>query len=162
MIDVVAGVDSSTQSCTVELRDAASGALVSTGRAPHPVTHPPISEQDPESWWQALVAAMGDARRDVEVRIIGVSVGAQCHGLVVSDEAGRLLRPARLWNDTTSGRRLPRCSTGIPPPGGPSRSGSSPRPPSPSRSSRSWQRPTRMRSPASATSRCRTTGSRTG
>lgn len=103
MIDVVAGVDSSTQSCTVELRDAASGALVSTGRAPHPVTHPPISEQDPESWWQALVAAMGDARRDVEVRIIGVSVGAQCHGLVVSDEAGRLLRPARLWNDTTSG-----------------------------------------------------------
>ena len=83
MIDVVAGVDSSTQSCTVELRDAASGALVSTGRAPHPVTHPPISEQDPESWWQALVAAMGDARRDVEVRIIGVSVGAQLIGTVM-------------------------------------------------------------------------------
>lgn len=103
MIDVVAGVDSSTQSCTVELRDVASGVLVSTGRAPHPVTHPPVSEQDPESWWQALVSAMAEARRDVEVRIIGVSVGAQCHGLVVSDEAGRVLRPARLWNDTTSG-----------------------------------------------------------
>ena len=103
MIDVVAGVDSSTQSCTVELRDVASGALVSTGRALHPVTHPPVSEQDPESWWQALVAAMAEARLDVDVRIIGVSVGAQCHGLVVSDEAGRVLRPARLWNDTTSG-----------------------------------------------------------
>lgn len=103
MIDVVAGVDSSTQSCTVELRDAATGVLVSTGRAPHPVTHPPVSEQDPESWWQALVSAMSEARRDVDVRVIGVSVGAQCHGLVVSDEAGRVLRPARLWNDTTSG-----------------------------------------------------------
>ncbi|PRA79674.1 xylulokinase [Microbacterium sp. MYb66] len=103
MIDVVAGVDSSTQSCTVELRDAATGVLVSTGRAPHPVTHPPVSEQDPESWWQALVSAMAEARRDVDVRVIGVSVGAQCHGLVVSDEAGRVLRPARLWNDTTSG-----------------------------------------------------------
>lgn len=103
MIEVVAGVDSSTQSCTVELRDAASGVLISTGRAPHPVTHPPESQQDPESWWRALVDAMAQARRDVDVRIIGVSVGAQCHGLVVSDGADRVLRPARLWNDTTSG-----------------------------------------------------------
>lgn len=103
MIDVVAGVDSSTQSCTVELRDLATGAVVATGRAPHPVTHPPVSEQDPEAWWQALVSAMAEARRDVDVRIVGVSVGAQCHGLVVSDKAGRVLRPARLWNDTTSG-----------------------------------------------------------
>ncbi|UPL10358.1 xylulokinase [Microbacterium sufflavum] len=102
MIDVVAGVDSSTQSCTVELRDAATGALVATGRAPHPVTHPPVSEQDPEAWWAALVAAMAEARRGADVRIVAVGVGAQCHGLVVSDADGRVLRPARLWNDTTS------------------------------------------------------------
>ena len=110
MIDVVAGVDSSTQSCTVELRDLATGELLSTGRAPHPVTHPPVSEQDPEAWWQALVSAMAEARRavEVDVRIVGVSVGAQCHGLVASDEADRVLRPARLWNDTTSGPQAAR------------------------------------------------------
>ncbi|MCC2028319.1 xylulokinase [Microbacterium sp. YMB-B2] len=102
-MEVVAGVDSSTQSCTVELRDVMTGALVATGRAPHPVTHPPVSEQDPEAWWSALVAAMADARRDVDVRIVGVGVGAQCHGLVASGADGTVLRPARLWNDTTSG-----------------------------------------------------------
>ena len=32
---LVAGVDSSTQSCKVVVRDAGSGALVREGRAPH-------------------------------------------------------------------------------------------------------------------------------
>ncbi|MFJ6549640.1 FGGY family carbohydrate kinase [Microbacterium sp. NPDC091676] len=102
MIDVVAGVDSSTQSCTVELRDATTGALIGTGRAPHPITHPPVSTQDPQAWWEALVLAMAAARADHDVRIVGVGVGAQCHGLVVSGADGGVLRPARLWNDTTS------------------------------------------------------------
>lgn len=102
MTDVVAGVDSSTQSCTVELREVSSGALVSTGRAPHPATFPPVSEQHPDAWWQALVAAMREARRDLDVRIVGVGIGAQCHALVASDAAGKIIRPAKLWNDTTS------------------------------------------------------------
>lgn len=102
MIDVVAGVDSSTQSCTVELRDVATGALVSSGRAPHPATTPPVSEQDPQAWWQALVAAMHAATEGVDVRVVGIGVGAQCHGLVAMDAAGAVIRPAKLWNDTTS------------------------------------------------------------
>ncbi|NKY39666.1 xylulokinase, partial [Cellulomonas septica] len=51
---VVAGVDSSTQSCTVELRDAESGRLLGSGRSPHPPTSPPVSEQDPATWWEAF------------------------------------------------------------------------------------------------------------
>lgn len=99
------GVDSSTQSSTVELRELATGALVATGRAPHPVTHPPVSEQDPEAWWQALVAASRQALEAAgrPVRVRGISVGAQCHGLVATDAAGAVIRPAKLWNDTTSG-----------------------------------------------------------
>ncbi|MEU4834541.1 xylulokinase [Streptosporangium sp. NPDC023615] len=102
---VVAGIDSSTQSCTVELRDADDGALLGTGRAPHPATHPPLSEQDPAAWWRALTTALALACRDAGVRpasIDAVSVTAQCHGLVALDAAGQVLRPAKLWNDTTS------------------------------------------------------------
>ncbi|MGC5016517.1 xylulokinase [Streptosporangium sp. DT93] len=102
---IVAGIDSSTQSCTVELRDAGDGALLGTGRAPHPVTHPPLSEQDPAAWWRALATALALACRDAGVRpgsIDAVSVTAQCHGLVALDAAGQVLRPAKLWNDTTS------------------------------------------------------------
>lgn len=102
---IVAGVDASTQSSTVELRDADSGALLGSGRAPHPRTFPPVSEQDPQAWWSAFGAALdaavtdaGADRRD----IAALSVAAQCHGLVMLDEAGEPLRDAKLWNDTTS------------------------------------------------------------
>lgn len=105
MTGVVAGVDSSTQSCTVELRDADDGRVLGTGRSPHPPTSPPVSEQHPDAWWRALeqalaaaLAAAGLAARDVDA----VSVAAQCHGLVMLGRDGGVLRPAKLWNDTTS------------------------------------------------------------
>ncbi|MFI0424720.1 xylulokinase [Spongiactinospora sp. 9N601] len=105
---LVAGIDSSTQSCTVELRDADSGALLGSGRAPHPVTHPPVSEQDPAAWWAALRIALAGACAAAGVRpaeIGALSVGAQCHGLVALDTAGAVIRPAKLWNATTSARQ---------------------------------------------------------
>src|SRR5215216_2541025 len=98
---LVLGVDSSTQSTKVEARQLESGAVVATGSAKHPVTSPPVSEQDPEAWWQALTSAieqLGDHRRDV----VAISVAGQQHGLVLLDDHGRPVRPAKLWNDTTS------------------------------------------------------------
>lgn len=103
MTAVVMGVDSSTQSCTVELRDLETGQLVATGRAAHPSTHPPVSEQDPHAWWDALVEATHQALAMAgQVEVIGVAVGAQCHGLVATDASDKVIRPAKLWNDTTS------------------------------------------------------------
>jgi xylulokinase len=96
---LVAGVDSSTQSCTVMLRDLADGRPVAIVSAPHPRTTPPISEQDPDSWWGALKEALGrlDARS-----ISAISVDGQGHGLVALDSTHEVIRPAKLWNDTTS------------------------------------------------------------
>ncbi|WP_246119434.1 FGGY family carbohydrate kinase, partial [Cellulomonas massiliensis] len=93
---LVAGIDSSTQSCKVVVRDAATGALVRSGRA----SHPDGTEVDPRHWWDALQAAIADAGGldDVEA----VSVGGQQHGMVVLDEDGEVIRPALLWNDTRS------------------------------------------------------------
>lgn len=96
---LVAGFDSSTQSTKVEVRDADSGALVASGRAPHPETTPPRSEADPELWWAALQAAHHDAGSP---QVDAVSVAGQQHGLVVLDASGAVLRPAKLWNDTES------------------------------------------------------------
>ncbi len=104
-MSIVAGVDSSTQSCTVELRDGDSGELLSRGRRPHPPTYPPVSEQRTADWWTAFVGALHDAAAAAGVPtrdIDAISVGAQCHGLVAMDAAGNVLRPVKLWNDTTS------------------------------------------------------------
>jgi xylulokinase len=93
---LVAGVDSSTQSCKVVIRDLDSGAIVRTGRA----SHPDGTEVDPQAWWDALLAAVADAGGLDDVAAI--SVGGQQHGMVVLDAAGTVIRPALLWNDTRS------------------------------------------------------------
>ncbi|MCM0676352.1 FGGY family carbohydrate kinase, partial [Micromonospora phytophila] len=93
---LVAGVDSSTQSCKVVVRDAETGALVRQGRAPHPDG----TEVDPQAWWDALRAAVDAAGGLADVA--AVSVAGQQHGMVCLDEAGRVVRPALLWNDTRS------------------------------------------------------------
>jgi xylulokinase len=95
-MSLVAGVDSSTQSCKVVIRDAETGRLVREGRA----SHPDGTEVDPAAWWQALETAVTAAGGldDVEA----VSVGAQQHGMVALDADGTVVRPALLWNDTRS------------------------------------------------------------
>jgi xylulokinase len=100
---LVLGVDSSTSACKVELRDADSGELVASGRAPHPPTTPPRSEQDPAAWRRAFEQACAAAGVDgVARRPDAVAVAGQQHGMVVLDESGAVLRPAKLWNDTES------------------------------------------------------------
>jgi xylulokinase len=96
---LVAGVDSSTQSCTVVLRDADDGRIVGHGRAAHPPTTPPVSEQAPMSWWMALQEALSIAKAG---DIAALSVDGQGHGLVALDDHRNVIRPAKLWNDTTS------------------------------------------------------------
>jgi len=54
---LVAGVDSSTQSCKVVILDAGSGALIREGRA----AHPDGTEVHPDHWWRALSTAFDDA-----------------------------------------------------------------------------------------------------
>jgi xylulokinase len=93
---LVAGVDSSTQSCKVVIVDAGTGALVREGRA----AHPDGTEVDPDSWWRALSEAFDDAGGLADVSAL--SVGGQQHGMVLLDRDGRVVRPALLWNDTRS------------------------------------------------------------
>ena len=99
---LVVGVDSSTSACKVQVRDAETGTVVSSARAPHPATTPPRSEQHPRDWEEAFHLACAAARVGSVFRPVALSVGAQQHGLVVLDHEGEVLRPAKLWNDTES------------------------------------------------------------
>ncbi|MDN4471881.1 xylulokinase [Demequina zhanjiangensis] len=93
---LVAGVDSSTQSCKVVVRDLETGAVVRTGRA----SHPDGTSVDPQAWWDALVTAIADAGGLADVA--AVSIGGQQHGMVALDAEGYVVRDALLWNDTRS------------------------------------------------------------
>ena len=96
---LVAGVDSSTQSCKVVIRDAETGELVRTGRATHPTAPRSTRRPGGDALQEAIAAAGG--LDDVEA----VAVGAQQHGMVCLDADGEVVRPALLWNDTRSARR---------------------------------------------------------
>ena len=91
---LVAGVDSSTQSVKVVVRDAETGVLVREARA----SHPDGTEVNPDHWWAALEQATDGLLDGVSA----MGVAAQQHGMVTLDERGEIVRPALLWNDTRS------------------------------------------------------------
>ena len=93
---LIAGVDSSTQSVKIVIRAADTGELVRQGRAPHPDG----TEVDPIHWKTALDSAIAQAGSLDDVAAI--AVGGQQHGMVALDESGEVIRPALLWNDTRS------------------------------------------------------------
>ena len=93
---LVAGIDSSTQSCKVVVCDAETGEIVRSASSPHPDG----TEVDPRLWWSALQDCIAAAGRLDDVA--AVSVGAQQHGMVCVDSAGAVVRDALLWNDTRS------------------------------------------------------------
>lgn len=95
---LVAGIDSSTQSCKVQICDADTGKVVRSASSPHPDG----TEVDPRHWWDALQRTVESAGGFDDVS--AVSVGAQQHGMVCLDSAGQVIRNALLWNDTRSGR----------------------------------------------------------
>jgi xylulokinase len=98
---LVAGVDCSTQSTKVLVVDSDSGTIAATGRCSHQVTGSGgARETDPLVWWEALAAALAETGRAGTVE--AVSVAGQQHGMVVLDQSGAPLRPAKLWNDTES------------------------------------------------------------
>ncbi|CAN2191524.1 XylB Sugar (pentulose and hexulose) kinases [Candidatus Nanopelagicaceae bacterium] len=95
---LIAGVDSSTQSVKVVIRDAHTGELVRQGRA----SHPDGTEVDPAHWLSGLHVAFADAGGldDVEA----ISIAGQQHGMVAIDAQGEVIRKALLWNDTRSAK----------------------------------------------------------
>jgi len=93
---LVAGVDTSTQSCKVRVTDALTGELVRFGQA----AHPDGTSVNPQAWWDAFQEAAAQAGGLDDVSAL--AVGGQQHGMVLLDNQGRVIRDALLWNDTRS------------------------------------------------------------
>jgi xylulokinase len=102
------GVDSGTQSTKVLIVDADSGRVLGRGQAPHamvPDLKPGQSEQDPATWVEAMRTALAAALRQAGVdpgQAVAMGVSGQQHGFVPLGPDGIPLRPAKLWNDTST------------------------------------------------------------
>ena len=102
------GIDSGTQGTKAVVVDFDSGRVCGRGYAPHEMIArlgPGASEQDPATWVQAMEKALAGALRKSRIdprSVVSLGVSGQQHGFVPLDGKGRPIRPAKLWNDTST------------------------------------------------------------
>jgi len=67
--------------------------------------HPGWSEQDPADWTVAVTQTIAELKERFPQEIAalkGIGISGHMHGAVLLDDAGNVLRPCILWNDTRS------------------------------------------------------------
>ncbi|RPJ01088.1 MAG: xylulokinase, partial [Chloroflexi bacterium] len=104
--DVLLGIDVGTQSCKCVVLDA-NGELRGVGQARYGVQtpRPHWAEQDPETWWNAAVSAVREALQQAlvpPIKVRGIGVTGQMHGVVLLNRRLEPLLPAIIWMDRRS------------------------------------------------------------
>lgn len=102
------GIDSGTQSTRLLVVDIDARRVVMQAAVKHafvPGLPPGHIEQHPQEWWTALEKLLGMAATTIEIgRVRGIGVSAQQHGFVALDAHDEVIRPAKLWCDTSTTR----------------------------------------------------------
>jgi xylulokinase len=102
-VSITLGIDVGT-SATKTLAIDERGTILGSASAEYPCDHPRPgwSEQDPDHWWEAAqntIAQLLASGRFKPSDVAGMGLSGQMHGSVFLDAAGRVIRPALLWND---------------------------------------------------------------
>lgn len=100
------GIDCGTQGTKVVVYDPETKTFIGDGYKTHEIFSNDRGgrEQEPAWWIDALNAAMKEALKNLgpeeRKKISGIGVSGQQHGLVIMDDDKKVLRRAKLWNDT--------------------------------------------------------------
>jgi xylulokinase len=110
------GIDCGTQGTKAIILDAISGQVLGQGAAAHTMISGANGrrEQDTQQWLDAFTLATRHALLAANVdgqSILGIGVSGQQHGLVLLDDQGEVLRPAKLWCDTETSAENDRLLT---------------------------------------------------
>jgi D-xylulose kinase len=104
------GLDVGTQSTKGVLVDSslpADRAVVARASVPYDLMEglpPGAAEQHPHTWRDAVASVVGDLLKGIDLKSLGgIGISGQQHGLVVLDGKDEVIRPAKLWCDTTTG-----------------------------------------------------------
>ncbi|SAL20565.1 xylulokinase [Caballeronia choica] len=95
------GIDLGTASLKLAIVDE-GGREIAFSNAAYTVStrHPGWAETPVDEWWNALVAAASRLPANEREAVRGIGFSGQMHGVVLTDDEGRALRPAMLWPDT--------------------------------------------------------------
>lgn len=102
------GIDSGTQSTKAVVLDLEQRKVIAEARAPHrlisglPAGH---MEQHPQDWTAALDTVIAAVVAQVDAgRVRGIGISGQQHGFVPLNAKGEVIRPAKLWCDTSTAK----------------------------------------------------------
>lgn len=100
-VPVLVGIDLGTSGVKV-VALGLDGTVHAEAAREYPVRSPAPgqAETHPADWWDAVVAALGEALSSGRLEVAGIGVDGQMHGLVLADEDGSPIRPALLWADS--------------------------------------------------------------
>ena len=105
---ITLGIDCGTQSLKTVALDGDSGKIVASASKTYglieglPAGH---AEQDPATWWDALRETVSRVLSDLGSRkseVGGIGISGQQHGFVSLDANFEVIRPAKLWCDTST------------------------------------------------------------
>ena len=100
---VFLGIDIGTSGTkTLAMRD--DGVILASATVEYPLYSPKPgwSEQQPADWWDASVKSVRKVMKSARLKaadVQGIGLSGQMHGSVFLDKAGKVIRPALLWND---------------------------------------------------------------
>ncbi len=100
---VFLGIDIGTSGTkTLAMRD--DGVILASATVEYPLYSPKPgwSEQQPADWWDASVKSVRKVMKAAKLKaadVGGIGLSGQMHGSVFLDKAGKVIRPALLWND---------------------------------------------------------------
>jgi xylulokinase len=108
MRKLLLGIDSGTQSTKVLVADADNGKILGAATKNYdliPDLPPGAKEQHPHTWRDAAAQSIRQALKQAKARpdeVQALGVSGQQHGFVPLDKNGEIIRPAKLWCDTST------------------------------------------------------------
>ena len=107
-VNLYIGIDLGTSAAKLLLMDAEGRVLnVVSKEYPLEFPKPGWSQQAPEDWRKAVLEGIPELLRDFDgARVAGIGCGGQMHGLVILDENDNVIRPAILWNDGRTEKKV--------------------------------------------------------
>lgn len=100
------GIDSGTQSVKAVVLDLDARKVIAEARAPHALIEGLLvghMEQHPQEWASAMDFVIAEVVQKIDAtKVRGIGVSGQQHGFVPLDERGQVIRPAKLWCDTST------------------------------------------------------------
>ena len=104
------GIDSGTQSTKALVVDGKSGKVLAEASKAYGLIKglgPGAKEQHPHTWRDAARRSMSQALKACKAKseeVKGIGVSGQQHGFVPLDGKGEVIRPAKLWCDTSTAK----------------------------------------------------------